>query len=384
MQRRSLIRSLPPLALLAGGGVLLAGCGGGGASGGDPAPAPAPTPGPPPPPQQQGKTFAYVANFESANISIYAVADTGSLDFVGTVLAGAGARAVGIHPSGRFAYAVNELENTISTYTIDAETGMLAATPAGPVAAGNGPDRIQIHPSGKFAYVPDYVNGSVLTYAINTETGALGEPASTLVGAEPEALATDASGSFLFAALADRRVVSFDIDSITGGLTLRSTVNAVSALSGMAIAPSGRVLYVAAVDEAIYTCVINAGELGAPIYAVEAPGVRSLAIDAAGRFICADRQIVSQDISCYTVEDSTTGALALRGVATLSMPGSRNTLAINPSGRSVYALVSNREGDGAGSVVAYTIDDNGDLNELMPSLPTGVDPFGMTVVRLGG
>ena len=385
MQRRSVLRSLAPLAMLASGGVLLAGCGGGGAEA-SADPAPAPTPSPDPGPAPVARTVAYVANYESADISIYTVADTGSLSYVDTVPAGAGARAVGIHPSGRFAYAVNDTENTISIYTIDVETGRLTAAPMGSIAAGVEPNQIQIHPSGKFAYVPDYGSDGVLIFAIDTDTGAMGQPTSTSLGALPIVLATDPSGGFLFVALGDRRILSFAIDSTTGELSLRSTVTVgVNGLTGMAVAPSGSFLYVAADEDALYRCAIDAlGGLGAPIYSAEARGVSSIAMDAAGVFICAKTGAVSQEISRYTVADSATGALAPAVITSLNAPGPHSSLAIGPSGRSVYAIFSNNDGALAGSVVAYTINDDGELKELTPSLATGIDPFGITVARLGG
>ena len=55
-----------------------------------------------------------------------------------------------VDPSGRFAYATNFGDKTVSMYAINSNTGSLASI-ASAVAAGTGPHSVTVDPSGRFA-----------------------------------------------------------------------------------------------------------------------------------------------------------------------------------------------------------------------------------------
>ena len=79
-------------------------------------------------PDPSGKfgKFAYVANINSKNVSMYTInATTGALTSIGTIAAELSPSAVAVDPSGKFAYVANYFSNSISMYTIDATTGAL-------------------------------------------------------------------------------------------------------------------------------------------------------------------------------------------------------------------------------------------------------------------
>lgn len=115
--------------------------------------------------------FVYVANYDSNDISMYAVDTTGNLISIGTLPAPAGP--IVIHPSGQFAYVTSS--SGISMYTIDTTTGAL--TLGGITGAGSSPGSITIHPSGQFAYGTNYVTNGISMYSIDEVTGSL-----TLIG----------------------------------------------------------------------------------------------------------------------------------------------------------------------------------------------------------
>ena len=93
-----------------------------------------------------------------------------------TIASGGRATSVTVHPSGKFAYAVNGSPgDNVLMYTINATTGALTST--GTVAAGSSPVSIAIHPSGHFVYVTNSGSNNVSMYGIDATTGAL-----TLIG----------------------------------------------------------------------------------------------------------------------------------------------------------------------------------------------------------
>ena len=379
MQRRSLFRLSASLALV-GSGFCLAACGGGG---GDAATEPAPAPPAPPAPPPVVRTFAYVANYASADVSIFEVAETGSLTEVGTTSAGAGAHSIAIHPSGRYAYAANEFAENISLYEIQPATGMLVPLPVSTVEALGPLDAIQIHPSGKFAYVNHYADNSLSIYTVNGETGMLTFDSSFSAGALPICSAVDPSGRFLFVALDDDRVLSLEVDTTTGRLTVRSEVTEHARPIAIAVAPSGRFLYVAVRDSIVTRAIAADGQLGAAT-PVGADEPRSISIGGAGRLVCVTAGTIVQEVAVYAVDDPTTGVLSF--VASVSIGGGvLNSSAISPSGNTVYAITSDFTGSGAGSVVAFSVNEGArELTEMAPSHATGVDPFGINVVNIAG
>lgn len=126
--------------------------------------------------------FVYVANcgdFErnQGDLAMYSIdGRTGTLISMGTIVAGSCPLAVGLHPSGKFAFAVNtgsdggpDIEG-VSTYTINAN-GTL--TSLGLVGAGYCPSSVAVDPSGEFAYVTNHCDNNISMYAIDATTGVL-------------------------------------------------------------------------------------------------------------------------------------------------------------------------------------------------------------------
>jgi 6-phosphogluconolactonase len=139
---------------------------------------------------------------------------------------GAGPRHFAFHPSGRFAYAINELASTISALAYDAQRGTLTEVqtlgtlPAG-FDKGNSTADIHVHPSGKFLYGSNRGHDSIAIYSIDQATGKL-----TAVGHQPTGgrvprnFNLDPSGKFLLAANQDSdNVVLFRVDPDSGKLT---------------------------------------------------------------------------------------------------------------------------------------------------------------------
>jgi 6-phosphogluconolactonase len=124
--------------------------------------------------------FAYVVNNLSGGeyvvgVSEYIVNSTTGVLTENSSYASAGnaPTAIAVDPTSRFAYVVNRLDNTVSMYTIDPNTGNLSlnATPSNPtatIATGVEPFRIDFDPSGKFVYVTNE-GSAVSIYTVNSD-----------------------------------------------------------------------------------------------------------------------------------------------------------------------------------------------------------------------
>ena len=123
--------------------------------------------------------YAYAANYGSNTVSAYAInAASGVLATTitpSTVATGTGPSAVAVDPAGQFAYVTNQTANSISAYSIGGSGALtlLGDVDAGTsgtqtsIATGTTPVSIKIHPSGKFAYVVNSLSNSVSAYSID-------------------------------------------------------------------------------------------------------------------------------------------------------------------------------------------------------------------------
>jgi len=174
--------------------------------------------------------FAVVADLGLDKILIYRFdPEAGSLTpndppSVATA-AGAGPRHFAFHPSGKWAYAINELNNTVTAYKYDAQRGRLEEFQTLPtlpdgVEAPNTTAEVQVHPSGKFLYGSNRGHDSIAMFAIDAETGRLaplGQQPSG--GRTPRNFGIDPTGRFLLAAHQDSNtVVVHRIDAASGRL----------------------------------------------------------------------------------------------------------------------------------------------------------------------
>jgi 6-phosphogluconolactonase len=141
---------------------------------------------------------------------------------------GAGPRHFAFHPGGRYGYAVNELDLTVTAFAFDPQAGTLApiqtlSTLPADVTDTKGFSTAEIvaHPSGKFLYASNRGHDSIAMYAVDQGTGRL-----TFLGAEPirgktpRNFVIDPTGKFLLAAGQNSHTVTvFAIDAETGRLS---------------------------------------------------------------------------------------------------------------------------------------------------------------------
>ncbi|MCY3019019.1 MAG: lactonase family protein [Planctomycetota bacterium] len=159
---------------------------------------------------------------------------------------GAGPRHLCFHPSGRFAYLINELDSTITSLAYDAGKGLLSAPetlptlPAG-VTVKSSTAHVLASPSGKFVYGSNRGHDSIVIFAVNPGTGRL-----TLAGHEqgggdvkvPRDFTLDPTGKFLLSASQKGDTVTvFRCSADRGTLEKLSTVKVPSAPAFVGVMP---------------------------------------------------------------------------------------------------------------------------------------------------
>ncbi len=144
---------------------------------------------------------------------------------------GAGPRHVALHPKGRFAYLINELDSTVAALAFDRKTGAmqeLQVVPTLPEGFGGESTAadIQLAPSGRFVYASNRGHDSIAVHRIDSRTGRLTyvDHAATQ-GNTPRSFCIDPSGRFLLVANQDSdTIVTFRIEARTGRLQPTSDV----------------------------------------------------------------------------------------------------------------------------------------------------------------
>jgi 6-phosphogluconolactonase len=141
------------------------------------------------------------------------------------VAAGAGPRHFAFDPTGRFAYAIDELDSTITAFWYDADNGTLSriqvvSTLPKDFHGVNTASEVAVHPSGKYVYGANRGHDSIAIFTVDAASGKLTPDGhESTQGKTPRNFAIDPTGSFLLAANQDSNsVVVFRIDAATGRL----------------------------------------------------------------------------------------------------------------------------------------------------------------------
>src|SRR5262249_50867696 len=130
------------------------------------------------------------------------------------------------HPSGKFAYVINELDSTLTAFAYDNAKGALTelqtiSTLPPDFNGTNSCADIHVHPSGSFIYGSNRGHNSIVAYAIDRSSGKLSLIAhESTQGKWPRNFGVDPTGAFLLAANQQSdNVVTFRIDQQSGKLT---------------------------------------------------------------------------------------------------------------------------------------------------------------------
>jgi 6-phosphogluconolactonase len=199
-------------------------------------------PGSGPNTQRQDTSHAHMVLFDPANRFLYG-ADLG-LDRVhvyrfdattgaatpndppsASVAPGAGARHLAFHPNGRFAYVIDELASTVTSFAWNPAAGTLAplgsisTLPAGFIGTSTTAE-IAIHPNGRFLYGSNRGHDSLAVFRIGDAGDLHLVEIDSTRGREPRNFTIDPSGGWLIAANQNSNTLAvFRIDQVTGKLT---------------------------------------------------------------------------------------------------------------------------------------------------------------------
>lgn len=173
--------------------------------------------------------YLFVADLGIDKIMIYKLSEEGELKENEPAYAetapGAGPRHFTFHPNGKFAYVINELDNTVTAFLFNDSTGALILIDSYTTLPDNFEGEsycadIHIHPSGNFLYGSNRGDNSIVIFSINRESGKL-----TLVGHEstrgnwPRNFTIDPTGKLLLVAnQKSNDIFVFNIDQVKGTL----------------------------------------------------------------------------------------------------------------------------------------------------------------------
>jgi 6-phosphogluconolactonase len=153
--------------------------------------------------------FAYVASLGTDRIAQYKYMQGALIPLSPTAAvlpAGGGPRHLAFRDDEKFAYSVNELTSSVTTFQFDVSTGQLSpratlsALPAGFMGANTGAE-IFVHPTGRFVYSSNRGHDSIAMFASDQATGALTALGHVKTeGRTPRSFAVDPDGAWLVAA----------------------------------------------------------------------------------------------------------------------------------------------------------------------------------------
>jgi 6-phosphogluconolactonase len=176
--------------------------------------------------------FAFVADLGLDKVLVYRFdASRGLLSAndppAAKVKPGSGPRHFAFHPSGRFAYVINEMAMTITAFRYDDAKGVLSEVqtvstlPEGTQGDNLSTAEVQVHPSGKFVYGSNRGHNTIACFSVDAETGRLTPIGHASSGGQtPRNFGIDPTGSYLLAANQDSdNILVLKIDRATGKLT---------------------------------------------------------------------------------------------------------------------------------------------------------------------
>jgi 6-phosphogluconolactonase len=143
-----------------------------------------------------------------------------------SVAPGSGPRHFAFHPSGRWAYVINELTLTVTAFKYAPQHGVLfgfqtiETVPDSERGPGQSTAEVQVHPSGKFLYGSNRGHHSIAVFRIDETSGELTRAQVAPIGGKtPRNFGITPSGRWLLAAGQDSNTVHvFRIDESSGEL----------------------------------------------------------------------------------------------------------------------------------------------------------------------
>ena len=274
--------------------------------------------------------------------------------------AGDGAHSLVLHPSGKFLYVANpgQGENDISQFNIASDGSLTEPNPRTSVAPNASvPNLLAMDPGGAFLYVANVGSNNISVFSIDSSSGALTQLAGSpfLIGLSALNMQLTPSGGFLYVSASSTPFGLVAGFSLTAGIPQLVSVTSTDGVNpnGLAIDPSGTFLYAAnnTPSNSISIFAINPdGTLsqvsGSPLSDTYTSPV-AMILDPKGQFLYVANQ-GSSNVSVYSIS-SKTGLPAILTTSTttgaFTTEGGPSVLVVDPKGK--YLFVGN-QGTSAG------------------------------------
>jgi len=255
--------------------------------------------------------FAYIANYNSSNVSVI---DTATNTVTATVTVGTNPYGVSVNPAGTRVYVTNGGTNNVSV--IDTATNTVTAT----VAVGSSPRGVSVNPAGTRVYVANSgsANVSVIDTATNTVT------ATVVVGSFPYGVSVNPAGTRVYVANNSSDNVSV-IDTATN--TVTATVPVGIQPRGVSVNPAGTRVYVANIASDNVSVINTATNT---VTATVAVGIQpyGVSVNPAGTRV----YVVNASSANVSVIDTATNTVT----ATVAVGSHPRGISVNAAGTRVY------------------------------------------------
>jgi 6-phosphogluconolactonase (cycloisomerase 2 family) len=287
-----------------------------------------------------------------------------------------------------YVYAALPTANEVGIYREDPNSGALTQLADSPFPGGNGAEGVAVHPSKKFLYVSNAVDNTISLYTIATNGEITEVTPRTNAGSTPAILAMDPAGAFLYEAdWGSNSITVYAIDGSSGTLTQvpnpstcvpSPSTNCSSPLGirplNIKLNPAGTQLFVTGASSPtgfVLAFSVAAGVL-TPIGSYSSGGTSpyGLTVDPSGTHLYVTNGAPDNSIAEYTI--ASTGTLTPIAGSPLGQTDGINPLSVvvDPSGK--YLYVAN---EGSNSVTAYSIASDGSITVLVtPNFVTGNEP----------
>ncbi|TGM74025.1 3-carboxymuconate cyclase [Leptospira mtsangambouensis] len=192
------------------------------------------------------KDIVYIRH--SLNVTTFLVNQaTGHLTLIGTVTASTGASSIGIDPFGNYLYVPNYNGKMIDLYQIDPASGIPYPSVIQTIMSGANPRNVEIIANGKNLYIVNDVDNNISNYQLNSNSGTMNFVSSTpALGLSARSIISDPASRFVYLTYQGSDLISvFAIDPISGSLIPTGSQSITGdGPTGITIDSSGKFLYV--------------------------------------------------------------------------------------------------------------------------------------------
>lgn len=278
------------------------------------------------------------------------------------------------HPNGKFVYAVNEGDASITALSIDRGTGKLTVLNSQP-SQGGAPCHLVVDPTGKNVLAANYSGGSCICIPIRAD-GTLGQATSFQqhVGKRKNGHSIHVDPANKFALCCDLgldQVIIYAFDAGRGTLTPHGIFETPKGAGPRHFAwhPDGKTAYInGESDLTVIACSYDAAKgaltqtqvLSTLPEGIERSGgsTAETVVHPSGRFVYVSNRDPYNSIAIFAI-DPDTRSLSVVGHQSMGIKTPRN-FAIEPTGK--YMLVANQSG---GNVIVFRIDQT--TGQLIPT-----------------